>query len=198
MRRAVFVLCAPLFLLGLLTACASTTLTVEECRAADWRATGVEDGRSGRAAAYFARYVEECQGQGAPDRSVWAAGREEGLLFYCTPAGAYAAGREGRVYAGVCPDPIHPDLLAANDHGLTWRRMRQRISDLERLETSFNPGCATGLGAIGRFRNCRSGAGLYAGAGWDPRIQAELRRLRREIAPFTTWPPPGDEMIGGI
>lgn len=198
MRRALVLMTAPLILLGLLTGCGSSTLTADECRGADWRAKGVEDGRAGRDSAYFARYVEECEGQASPDRAAWSAGREDGLLFYCTPVGTYAAGREGRVYSGVCPDPIHPDLLEANNHGLTWHRMRQRIAELERLESSVHSGCATGLGAIGTFRNCRSGTGLYGRAGWDPRIQAELRQLRRDIAPYSIWPPPPDGTVGGL
>ena len=190
-------LIAALVLAGLLAACASTTLSADECRAADWRAIGVEDGRGGQPASYFARYVEECAAAAAPDRAAWSAGREDGLFHYCTPQGAYAAGREGRAYSGVCPDPVDPVILEANNHGLTWARMRARIRELERLDSNFNRGCPTGSS---RF-DCGFGAGVFVGSpggGWDPRVQAELRELRREIVYYASWPPPGGGTVQGF
>lgn len=201
MLRALALLIVFLTLVGMLTGCASTTLSSEECRAADWRAQGVEDGRAGQPAAYFVRYVEECAGVASPDRAAWSDGREEGLFTYCTPAGAYAVGREGRAYSGVCPDPVDPEILEANQHGLTWREMKDRIAELERMESGFGRGCATGLGMGGSFNRCGFGSGVYAGSagvGWDPRVQAELRRLRGEIAYYASWPPPGGKVIGAF
>lgn len=193
--RAILVLA--LTAVGILAGCASTTLSSDECKAADWRAKGVADGRAGQPASYFTRYVQECAGAAAPDRAAWSAGREEGLLFFCTPAGAYEAGREGRAYSGVCPDPVDPVLLEANNHGLTWARMRQRIRDLERLDSNFNRGCPTGSN---RF-DCGFGSGVFAGSagtGWDPRVQAELRDLRQEIVYFASWPPPQSGAVQGF
>lgn len=199
MLRARALLIVLLCLLGTLAGCAPTTLSAGECRAADWRAKGVEDGRAGQPAAYFARYVEECAGAAAPDRAAWSAGREEGLFHYCTPAGAYAAGREGRAYSGVCPDPVDPVILEASQHGLTWRDMKRRIAELERLDSSFGRGCGAGLGVGGSWDRCGSGVFVGSpGSGWDPRVQAELRQLRREIAYYASWPPPGGEMLGAF
>lgn len=201
MFRALVLMVVSLALSGALAGCASTTLSSDECRAADWRAKGVEDGRAGQPAAYFARYVEECAGVASPDRAAWTLGRGEGLLTHCTPAGAYAAGREGRAYSGVCPDPVDPEILEASQHGLTWRKMKDRIADLERLESGFGRGCTTGLGMGGSFNRCGYGSGIYAGtpgSGWDPRVEAELRQLRRDIIPYASWPPPGGEVIGAF
>ncbi len=194
MTRALALLSIGLALAAALAGCASATLSADECRAADWRAKGVADGALGRPSAYFSRYVEECQGANAPDRTAWSAGRKEGLFTYCTPTGTYDAGREGLNYSGVCPVPVDPVLLEANNHGLTWNRMRARIAELERLDSGFARGCGTGVGIGGSFNRCGPGSGAYFGApgsGWDPRVQAELRELRREIAHYASWPPPG-------
>ena len=196
MTRALLPL-ACLCLAGALSGCASDRLSAGECRAADWRAQGIEDGRAGQPAAYFTRYVEDCAGAPTPDRTAWSAGRQDGLAHYCTPAGAYAAGREGRAYSGVCPDPVNPEVLEANSHGLTYDKMKRRIADLERLERDYRYACPPGVGRFGRVSRCSSFGGYGGFYGADPRVRAELRQLREEIIYFSSWPPPGGEVIGG-
>jgi len=195
-RLSTLLVLALLAAAGALAGCATDHLSADECRAADWRAKGVEDGRAGWPAAHFARYVEDCAGAAAPDEAAWSAGREEGLVEFCTPAAAYAAGREGRAYAGVCPDPVDPELLKANQHGLTWHELHRRVHELERLERSYRFNCPPGVGVAGRFGQCGYGSGVSFGSGWDPDVRDELRRLRQEIIRYASWPPPGGEVIG--
>lgn len=196
MSRSPLLICLLLALAAAAGGCATGRMSAEDCRAADWRAQGVEDGKAGWPAAYFTRYVEDCQAVDAPDLSAWSEGREEGLRTYCTPAGGYAAGREGREYAGVCPEPLDPVFLDANHHGLTYFRMRRRIADLERLERDYRFACPPGVGAIGVWDRCPLSGGYGGYYGSDLRLRAELREMREEIIYFSSWPPPGGEAMG--
>ena len=104
-------------LLGLLTSgCAS--MGEDECRVADWRAIGYEDGASGKTASHIGERREACAKYGvAPNFAAYQRGREEGLRGYCTPASGYRLGREGRPLAAVCPSELQGDFRDAYKSG---------------------------------------------------------------------------------
>ncbi len=166
-----------LALLGLwaLTGCA--TLTADQCRVADWRALGVEDGALGHGESRFVEYVKDCTDAGVtPDRSAWEAGRTEGLKQFCTPNGAYSAGVDGRPFRGQCA-PETADQLAALEKGRTWRAitdeiefLRIQIQDLSREIRDIHYESRRHRGGL-VFADIRSGA-LYG----------EIARLRHQIS----------------
>jgi transposase-like protein len=104
-------------LLGLVVSgCAS--MNEDECRVADWRAIGYEDGVRGVAASHIGERREACAEHGiAPDFAAYQKGRDEGLREYCTPASGYRLGRKGQSLSAVCPADLRADFRDAYKSG---------------------------------------------------------------------------------
>ncbi len=104
-------------LLGLLASgCAS--MGEEECRVADWRAIGYEDGVRGIAASHIGERREACAKHGVtPNFAAYQQGRGEGLREYCTPDSGYRLGRKGRHLTAVCPSELQGDFRDAYKSG---------------------------------------------------------------------------------
>ena len=68
----------------------------EECRTADWRAIGYEDGVQGQSAAYFGTRRKACAEHGiTADFDAYLAGRAAGLAHFCRPQNGYQLGVQG-------------------------------------------------------------------------------------------------------
>lgn len=93
---------AGLWAAALLAGCA-TGLNADECRVADWRTIGYEDGLRGQAAERIGAHRTACaKHQVAPDLAAYNEGRERGLLQYCQPKNGFRVGLNGQHYANVC------------------------------------------------------------------------------------------------
>lgn len=92
--------------LGLiLTGCA--TMDREECRLADWRSIGYEDGAKGRPLSYLGNHRKACAEHGVtPDMERYEEGRLAGLKEYCTPRNGFKLGRSGHKLNPVCRAPL--------------------------------------------------------------------------------------------
>lgn len=90
---------------ALLSGCATTKLTPQQCQAQNWQTVGLADGEKGRSPNYFGKYLGECAGLTGtqPNRQLWEQGRQEGLKAFCTELNAYRLGREGYQWQPVCP-----------------------------------------------------------------------------------------------
>ena len=128
-----------------LGACA--TMNEDECRVADWRSVGYEDGVSGRSASRVGEYRESCAEYGVrPDMQAYRQGREDGLREFCRPQKGYQLGRRGGSYAGVCPSELAGEFQAAYNSGKriygletsvkstesTLRRKKQALESLQK------------------------------------------------------------------
>jgi len=121
----------PISLLIALGSCA--TLNEAECVSGEWTLVGYEDGVQGRAPEFIAQHREACAEYGiAPDLNQYLAGRQRGLLQYCTPQKAYDLGRQARPVAAVCPVEQAAQLDEANFRGRTYRQLSDEIAELER------------------------------------------------------------------
>ncbi|MCC2663672.1 MAG: hypothetical protein K0S35_1594 [Geminicoccaceae bacterium] len=80
----------------------------EECRTADWRAIGHEDGVQGQSAAYFGTRRKAC----------------------ARPQNGYHLGVHGHPYAGVCLAELEPSFLAAHADGYG---LYERAATLDRI-----------------------------------------------------------------
>lgn len=112
----------PLLAAALLVSACARGLTPEQCVAADWRAIGLADGSAGHGPDRLAEHRAACAEAGVPDArqaAEWEAGRQQGLLAYCTPRNAYRIGLSGRAMAPVCPAEMAAELEAINETG--WR-----------------------------------------------------------------------------
>ncbi len=104
-----------LFLLAL-SACAG--MDVSECRTADWRAIGFEDGAQGQSPGYFGERRKSCADHGiTADFDAYLAGRAEGLSHFCSPYNGYRLGTQGYQYSGICPARLEDAFLTAHADG---------------------------------------------------------------------------------
>ena len=105
----------------------------DECRTADWRAIGLEDGAQGRALEHLGEHRKACAKHNVtPDTDRYIAGRTEGLATYCTPDNGYRIGRTGETYRGVCPELSIPAFVAAYNRGRELYDLHKRLDDVER------------------------------------------------------------------
>lgn len=103
----------------------------EECRTADWRAIGYEDGVQGQSAAYFGTRRKACAEHGVTaDFDGYMAGRAEGLAHFCRPQNGYNLGVQGQHYAGVCPIELETAFLSAHADGYG---LYERSAALDRI-----------------------------------------------------------------
>lgn len=104
-----------------------------ECRVADWRAIGYEDGAKGRGPAYFGERRKDCADHGiAANFGAWSAGRAQGLAEFCKPHNGYRLGTRGYRYSGVCPARLEPAFVAAHADGYGLYERRSALNRIEK------------------------------------------------------------------
>lgn len=164
-----------LFALLALSGCA--TLTPDQCKVADWRALGVEDGALGYGESRFLDYAKDCAAASvSPDRAAWEEGRADGLKRFCTPEGAYSAGVDGRPFRGQCA-PETAEQLAALEKGQTFHAITDEIEFLRIQILELNREIRDIHHDSGRHRSGLTFAGIRSGA-----LYAEIARLRHQIS----------------
>ncbi len=125
-RRATLSACV--LVSGLVVAGCSTTLNKAECRNADWRTIGYEDGARGASAARIGQHREACADHGiVPDLTAYRQGRDEGLRQYCRAQNGFRLGEKGAAYAGVCPADVEPEFQAAYEAGKRLHDASSRV-----------------------------------------------------------------------
>ena len=133
-RNPLFTLIMPTVLL-LLHGCA--TLNKDECRLADWRLIGYQDGVVGKSAAAVGEYREDCAKHAVvPDLDAYRAGREEGLQQYCKADNGYRLGNAGRGFTAVCPAAQIVDFRDAYNAGRKLYLARSTVNKTHSLINS--------------------------------------------------------------
>ncbi len=135
MRRVFAIrLVAVLGLLALTGAC--ETMSVDECRVADWRSLGFQDGANGTTLEKFSAREKSCSKAGVTAHfEPYSAGRADGLRSFCTPERGFRAALSGYVYQGVCPASAEPEFLIGYDDG---RMAYQATSAVSSLQSDIN------------------------------------------------------------
>ncbi len=122
-------------LLGL-ASCA--TMSADQCLAGDWAGQGFSDGASGLSMSRLNDHAEACVKHGVvPDGAAYAAGRDQGLVRYCTPANGFRAGRTGSGYGGVCPAYLEADFMPAYRDGQIVHGLEQVLTDARNRVNRF-------------------------------------------------------------
>ncbi|MEJ2513837.1 MAG: DUF2799 domain-containing protein [Gammaproteobacteria bacterium] len=122
--------CLLCFLALATSACA--TMSEDECRTADWRTIGYEDGAAGRSAAVLGTRREACAEHGViPDLDAYRSGRDVGLREFCQPHNGYNLGTRGNSYDGVCPADLEAAFVAAYTRGQELYRYTSRVSQAD-------------------------------------------------------------------
>ncbi len=123
-----------IFILGLIAAVVSScsTLNKDECKTANWRTIGYEDGTKGYEASRIGQHRSACAEYGIqPDLNTYNKGRGEGLRNYCTPNTAYNKGLAGDSYNGVCAGYNEKEFIVALNYGLTIYEKKRRLNNLK-------------------------------------------------------------------
>ena len=108
------------------------TLDKSECREADWKIIGLEDGAKGRPLDYIGNHRKACAEYGVtPDLANYKRGHASGLQRFCTADNGFSLGRVGGAYKNVCPSALSGGFLAGYDTG---RQLHALSSDIERMQ----------------------------------------------------------------
>lgn len=119
----------------LLGSCA--TMSAEQCQAGDWSGQGYTDGAAGLTMSRLNDHAEACAKHGVtPDAAAYGAGREQGLIQYCTPDRGFREGRTGSSYAGVCPSYLEADFVPAYRDGQIVYQVDQALVSARSLADS--------------------------------------------------------------
>jgi hypothetical protein len=119
-------LCLCLWLAG----CA--TMTVDECKAANWGDVGLRDGLAGAALSVLNDRVKDCaEAKVAVDTPRYLQGRDQGLLQYCRIENAAPLGLNGKSYDGVCPPVVDLEFRRRYKVGRDVHVARNELNSLE-------------------------------------------------------------------
>jgi Protein of unknown function (DUF2799) len=117
-----------------ITVMGCATLSKEECLQGDWRGIGYRDGTHGYDLTRIEQHQKACADYHvAPDLNAYQAGRDEGLLVYCTPSNGFNLGERVEDYGGICPPYLESAFLEQYERGL---RAAYQVNeqDLEKQE----------------------------------------------------------------
>lgn len=119
-----------LFLVSTLVLAGCESMSVSECKVADWGRVGYTDGASGTAQSRLADYTEDCGKAGVvPLASAYRQGWDVGIQRYCTAANGWREGTLGRSgKEAVCLGQAGYDGFARYlDAGLKVHRTQEQL-----------------------------------------------------------------------
>lgn len=104
-------------------------MNAKECLSANWTLIGLEDASKGRDISYAARHQDDCSNHDISlDMDEYREGHAEGLINFCAPDSAFAAGKRGYVYEGICPADMETSFLAEYEFGREFYLLRREVS----------------------------------------------------------------------
>ncbi|MDH4317176.1 MAG: DUF2799 domain-containing protein [Desulfobulbaceae bacterium] len=107
------------------------TMNESECRHADWRIIGMEDGASGKQSSHIGRHRSACAKYGViPNLNQYLLGYDQGLVQYCTEQSGYSVGKSGEDYNGICPQGSEALFLEGYRRGREIYLLQQEIQEL--------------------------------------------------------------------
>jgi len=110
---------------AVLTLAGCSGMSEQACVTTDWRAMGFEHGAHGQPAASGTGFQQACGAHGTTVAvESYRAGYAEGVRGYCQVNNAFALGRSGATYQGVCPADVAEPFVAEYNAG-------RRLSTLE-------------------------------------------------------------------
>ncbi len=114
-----------------ITNCA--TLNQDECRTADWRSIGFEDGSRGYSSQRIADHRQACAEYGiTPILDWYLEGHQKGVRQYCVPSNGFALGRRGGSYNNLCPSDLEVSFLDAFNQGRKVKALESELADMDR------------------------------------------------------------------
>lgn len=121
------------------------SMSVSECKVADWSRVGFTDGASGTSESRLADYTEDCGKTGiVPNARAYRQGWDSGIQRYCTAANGWREGVQGRSgKESVCQgQPGYRGFARNLENGLQVHRTQEHIkrnsSEISRLEKELS------------------------------------------------------------
>lgn len=121
------------------------SMSVSECKVADWGRVGYNDGASGAPESRLADYTEDCGKTGiVPNARAYRQGWDNGIQRYCTAANGWREGVQGRSgKESVCQgQPGYRGFARYLESGLRVYRTQEQIkrnsSEITRLEKELS------------------------------------------------------------
>jgi len=122
-----------LMAVGLLVLTGCATMNEDECRTADWKLVGFEDGTAGKPQSTIGVYRKDCAKAGvAPNLDRYQQGYAQGVSQYCVKGNGYRVGVRGGAYYNVCPKELEPAFLTAYRHGQDLYAVRRDIRNMQK------------------------------------------------------------------
>lgn len=120
-------LMATLATVVLLNGC--NTLNKDECRNANWKLIGFEDGSRGHGPERIGEHRRACaQHNITPDLHAYQNGHAEGMRQFCQPRNGYQQGQNGYRYSGGCPRDLEPAFVHAFKSGAEIYAVKSKIN----------------------------------------------------------------------
>ena len=125
-----------LLLSAMLVGC-TTPSDKASCGQRDWYELGRHDGAQGATLGRQEQYRAECSSEfGAHAETIYANGRNAGLVEFCQVDNAFQLGRMGINYLYVCPTTMESTFLISYRRGQQARLLELKKKDLEaKIET---------------------------------------------------------------
>lgn len=121
------------------------SMTVSECKVADWSRVGAADGARGESDTRIAAYTEDCGKAGiVPNAKAYRRGWDSGIVHFCTAANGWNEGVQGHSgKASVCQGQTGYSTFAHYlQAGLqvyhTNEQMRRKSSESARLQSRLD------------------------------------------------------------
>lgn len=164
---------------GAVVVASCATMSQKDCLGSDWQAVGDRDGGRGASPLKIDAYTKVCAKAGVtPDAALYAKGREQGLVRYCTEDNGFYEGRSGRSYGQVCPPPAQSAFLGGYADGERVYRATQRLesarSDLSLADSRADKRARQADGVEDELRNPKLTDEQTR------ELRDRLQRLRRE------------------
>jgi hypothetical protein len=111
----------------------TTTMSVDDCRGADWYALGVSDAKYGRMSSYGSDRLKTCAEHGVRGEiDDWMRGWEVGRRQICAPGSAAGWAELSSGYTrGFCPPDMEPAFLAAYTPARERYLFEKKVRDLQ-------------------------------------------------------------------
>ncbi len=120
-------LIAALSTVVLLSGC--STLNKDECRNANWKMIGYEDGSRGQGPERIGAHRQSCaQHNITPDLQAYQNGHAEGMRQFCQPRNGYQQGQNGYRYTGGCPHDLEPAFVQGHKSGAEIYAVKNKIN----------------------------------------------------------------------
>lgn len=118
-------------LIVLISGC--STMSIEECKIAQWENIGQKDASEGYDRLRFAKYMKACdKAHITPDQARYNKGYDEGLKLYCTPQNIFDLGLSGLGDYSICPINEQQNLKIFSDVSSAYYDASQNKKNLNR------------------------------------------------------------------